>query len=142
MSGYDPTRHQRRSTRLTAYDYAQAGAYYVTICTQDRLCLFGEVVNGNMVLEDAGRAIWRVWEALPARFPHIALDAFVVMPNHIHGIIVITSTGAGEYRGADPDDHPPVRGEDRRGDPCDRPAPDDHPPVRGEYEIRPYIFMP
>jgi REP element-mobilizing transposase RayT len=87
---YDPKKHHRRSIRLKGYDYSQAGAYFVTICTQDRACLFGEVVDGEMRLNDVGRMVVAEWERLPERFPDVALDAFVVMPNHIHGIIVIT----------------------------------------------------
>jgi len=88
---YDPTRHHRRSIRLKGYDYSQAGAYFVTICTQDRACLFGKVVNGEMRLNDAGRMVLAEWNMLPERFPHVVLDAFVVMPNHVHGIVVITN---------------------------------------------------
>jgi REP element-mobilizing transposase RayT len=88
---YDPTRHHRRSIRLKGYDYSQAGAYFITICTQDRACLFGKVVNGEMQLNDAGRMVLAEWNMLPERFPHVVLDAFVVMPNHVHGIVVITN---------------------------------------------------
>jgi len=88
---YDPNRHHRRSIRLKGYDYSQAGAYFITICTQDRACLFGKVVNGEMRLNDAGRMVLAEWNMLPERFPHVVLDAFVVMPNHVHGIVVITN---------------------------------------------------
>ena len=88
---YDPNRHHRRSIRLKGYDYSQAGAYFITICTQDRACLFGKVVNGEMQLNDAGRMVLAEWNMLPERFPHVVLDAFVVMPNHVHGIVVITN---------------------------------------------------
>lgn len=81
-------RHYRRSIRLKGYDYSQAGAYSVTIVAQDRACLFGEVVGGEMWLNDAGGMIARAWETLPNRFPSVQLDTFVVMPNHMHGIIV------------------------------------------------------
>jgi len=87
---YDPNRHHRRSIRLKGYDYSQAGAYFITLCTQDRACLFGKVVNGEMRLNDAGRMVLAEWNRLPERFPHLVLDAFVVMPNHVHGILVIT----------------------------------------------------
>ncbi|WP_299757204.1 transposase [uncultured Chloroflexus sp.] len=95
---YDPEKHHRRSIRLKGYDYSQAGAYFITIVTQDRACLFGEVVDGEMRLNDAGRMVWDEWDALPDRFPGLELDAFVVMPNHVHGIIVLTGSatvGAG-----------------------------------------------
>lgn len=81
----------RRSIRLKGYDYSQAGAYFITIVTQDRKHLFGEVINGEMLLNEAGRMILAEWEALPQRFPTVEIDAFVVMPNHVHGIIVIVA---------------------------------------------------
>lgn len=86
---HQPTPRRRRSMRLQGYDYAQAGAYFTTICTEDRLCLFGAVTDGAMRLSAAGELAATVWSALPLRFPHIDLDAFVIMPNHIHGIIVL-----------------------------------------------------
>jgi len=82
-------RHHRRSIRLRGYDYGRSGLYYVTLCTQDRACLFGEVVDGGMHVNHAGSMVSDVWCALPDRFPTVALDAFVIMPNHIHGVIVI-----------------------------------------------------
>ena len=69
---------------------AQPGAYFVTICTRDRKCLFGHVVNEEMHLNDAGEVAQRCWEDIPRHFPLVELDAFVTMPNHVHGIIVIT----------------------------------------------------
>ena len=84
-------RHRRRSVRLQGYDYSRSGAYYVTLCTQDRACLFGEVVDGDMQVNDAGRMVSEAWHALPDRFPAIDLDAFVIMPNHIHGVVMITN---------------------------------------------------
>ncbi len=79
----------RRSIRLKGYDYTQPGAYFVTICTQDRQCLFGEVVEGEMLLNDAGNIVETEWRSLPQRFPGIQTDTFVVMPNHIHGVILV-----------------------------------------------------
>jgi REP element-mobilizing transposase RayT len=90
---YDPQKHHRRSIRLKGYDYSQAGAYFVTIITHDRARLFGEIAEGDMRLNDAGRMIWAEWDALPLRFPTIELDAFVVMPNHVHGIMVLVGAG-------------------------------------------------
>lgn len=86
---FDPDRHHRRSIRLQGYDYSQAGAYFVTICTQDRECLFGEVVTGQVHLSKIGRLVTDCWHAIPQHFRHVVSDEFVVMPNHIHGIIVI-----------------------------------------------------
>lgn len=86
---YDPFKHHRRSIRLKGYDYAQAGAYFVTICIQGSQCLLGRIVDGEMKLNAAGEMVCQEWFALPERFRTIELDAFVVMPNHIHGIIVL-----------------------------------------------------
>ena len=86
---YNPDAHRRRSTRLAARDYAQAGAYLVTIVTQNRLCLFGDVVEGEMRLNAPGEMAYRVWQALAERFPTIRMDECIIMPNHLHGIIVI-----------------------------------------------------
>lgn len=92
---YNPEKYHRRSIRLKGYDYGQAGAYFVTIVVQGRACLFGEVADGTMRANDAGRMVHREWLALPARFTGVRLDAFVVMPNHCHGIIIIgPSVGA------------------------------------------------
>ena len=85
-----PATHQRRrSIRLPRFDYTQQGAYFVTVCTRNRSCLFGEIVNGEMRLNDIGRVAHRMWEEIPTHFPQVGIDAWVVMPNHIHGVIVI-----------------------------------------------------
>ena len=86
---YDPERHHRRSIRLRGYDYAQAGAYFVTICTYQRACLFGEVVDSDIRLSPLGEIIASCWDEIPNHFPAVALDASIVMPNHLHGILVI-----------------------------------------------------
>ena len=93
MAKYDPHKHQRRSIRLKGYDYTQPGAYFVTIVTQQRQCWFGDVVDGRMRLNEMGKMVQREWERLPSRFESVELDEFVIMPNHIHGIIVITGRG-------------------------------------------------
>lgn len=90
----DEVNRQRRSLRLQGYDYAQAGAYFVTVCTQGRACLFGGIVDGEMRTNDAGRIVQSEWEALPGRFSGIDVDAFIVMPNHAHGILWINPVGA------------------------------------------------
>ncbi len=91
---YDPTKHHRRSVRLPGYDYAQAGAYFVTICTQNRECVFSDVVEGQMILNAPGQMAELVWRELPQYYPGIKVDAFVVMPNHIHGIITLVGAGS------------------------------------------------
>jgi len=94
---YDPSLHRRRSIRLKGYDYSQAGAYYITVCVEDRSCLFGDILDGNMRLSAVGDMIASEWLALQSRFPNVELDEYIVMPNHMHGIIVINSdyVGAG-----------------------------------------------
>ena len=82
-------KHHCRSIRLKDYDYSQAGAYYVTIDVQNRECLFGEIVNDEMVLNEVGKMIDEQWTTLPEKFPNIELDLYQVMPKHFHGIIVI-----------------------------------------------------
>ncbi len=84
---YDSKIHHRKSIRLQGYDYSQAGLYFVTICTQNRLHLFGEITDGAMVLNDAGYAAKKYWNAIPAHYPHIRLHEFTIMPNHVHGIV-------------------------------------------------------
>ena len=86
-------RPDHRSLRLAGYDYSTPGAYFVTICTENRDCLFGEVQDGRMVPNNAGHMIQIVWDEMPAFYP-VDLDAFVVMPNHIHGIVVLSDVGA------------------------------------------------
>ncbi len=82
--------HHRKSIRLQGYDYSQAGAYFITICTHNRLSLFGEIINGEMFLNAAGMTAQQCWQAIPAHFPATELGEFVIMPNHVHGIIHIT----------------------------------------------------
>jgi len=90
---FDPAIHHRRSIRLEGYDYAGAGAYFVTICVQDKKCLFGEIVAGEMVLNDAGGIVADEWLKTARIRQEIELDEWVVMPNHFHGIVVITRRG-------------------------------------------------
>lgn len=113
-------RKQRRSIRWFAYDYAQAGAYFVTICTHGHLCLFGRVVDGAMQLNATGQAVASCWRAIPAHYPDIVLEAFVVMPNHVHGILMISSNvGA--------NNHSPVGGRAHTGANDYSPLPTDEP---------------
>ena len=86
---YNPILHHRRSIRLRGYDYSQSGAYFITICCQDRIHRFGKIENGEMILNNFGEIAFEEWVNLPKRYPNMVLDAFQVMPNHIHGIIVL-----------------------------------------------------
>ena len=82
-------RYRIESARLRGWDYSSEGSYFVTICTQDRDNLFGRVVKGNMELNQYGIIVNQCWFDLPNHYENIRLDAFVVMPNHVHGIIII-----------------------------------------------------
>lgn len=86
---FDPQKHHRRSIRLKQYDYAQPGGYFVTIVTYQRDCLFGEIVNEEMQLNELGCIADECWRAIPDHFHDVELGAYVIMPNHMHGIIVI-----------------------------------------------------
>jgi putative transposase len=86
---HDPDRHHRRSIRLKDYNYSQEGAYFVTICTHERECLFGELHEGEMQLNAPGTMVVNALERLNQRFPEVKIDAYTVMPNHIHGIICL-----------------------------------------------------
>ncbi|BAW80786.1 transposase-like protein [Candidatus Nitrosoglobus terrae] len=88
---FNPAIHRRRTIRLQSYDYSQAGAYFVTTCTQNRECLFGEeVADGKMQLNNAERMVEAAWRDLPHHYAYVRLDSFVIMPNHVHGVIFIT----------------------------------------------------
>lgn len=100
---YDSLKHHRQSIHLPNYDYTQPGAYFVIIVTWQRKFTFGEFVGEEIRLMVAGKIAFREWSRLPNRFPFLILNEFVVMPNHIHGIVVITGTDAadvGAGRGA------------------------------------------
>jgi putative transposase len=86
---YNPKIHHRRSIRLNGYDYSQAGAYFITICCQEMKHRFGEIVNGEMILNEYGKIAYHEWKKLKDRFANIELDVFQIMPNHMHGIVVI-----------------------------------------------------
>ncbi|MBL7994462.1 transposase [bacterium] len=86
---FNPDIHHRRSIRIKGYDYSRPGAYFITICTQHRNRVFGQIMDGNMVLNELGRIVEYTWNDLVNHIDHIKLDSFVVMPNHVHGIIVI-----------------------------------------------------
>jgi REP-associated tyrosine transposase len=85
----DFEKHSRRSIRLTGYDYSQEGAYFVTLCTNGLRCLFGEVKDDEMVSNEFGQIVQTCWDKLPELYPQAVFDMFVLMPNHIHGIVVI-----------------------------------------------------
>ena len=104
------TERRRKRLRLPGYDYSSPGWYFVTICTHQRRLLYGDVVGGRMEPTDAGKMVQEAWFAIPERYPHVSLDVMVVMPNHIHGIIVNNPSGVigdrAPTRGAPTDVHP------------------------------------
>ncbi len=80
---------RRKQIRLLDYDYSQEDAYFITICTNNRICHFGEIKNDKMLLNSTGKAADYYWQEIPAHYPRAVLDEYTVMPNHIHGIIII-----------------------------------------------------
>jgi REP element-mobilizing transposase RayT len=92
MTRYDPEKHHRRSIRLPGYDYASSGVYFVTICAHQKEQLFGAIAGDTVTLNPLGQIVDACWYAIPEHFPHAELDAFVVMPNHVHGILAIYDT--------------------------------------------------
>ena len=93
MNNFNPHIHHRRSIRLKGYDYSQAGLYFITICCQDRICRFGNVVNGEMVLNAYGTVAYNEWVKTPEIRPNVELGEFIIMPNHMHGIIRLLGRG-------------------------------------------------
>lgn len=115
---YNQKVHRRRSIRLVHYDYSQDGAYFVTICTKLKKHLFGEIREGEMILNDVGRIAERCWFAIPEHFPFIELDEFIVMPNHMHGIFFIKNECVGannhspvqnSYKSVEANNHLPIQ---------------------------------
>ncbi len=88
-------RSRRNSLRLRGYDYGSSGVYFVTLCLRDRLCLLGKVAQDQMRLNRFGLTVAECWERLPLRYPHVELDEWIVMPNHLHGIIAICEDAGG-----------------------------------------------
>ena len=91
-------RPRRRSVRLAEYDYAQIGAYFITVCVQGPKCLLGNVIVDRAELNPLGAAVEACWRSIPDHFQHVELDECVVMPNHVHGIVAIVSESRGTSR--------------------------------------------
>ena len=110
---YDPNLHHRRSIRLPDYDYSETGGYFITICARNQDLLFGEIVDGEITLNEYGTIVEQCWNDLPNHYSNIELDTFIIMPDHVHGIIIINesketvgtagSSGTGRVR-----DHAPT----------------------------------
>ena len=92
---YDPKQHHRHSIRLKGYDYSSAGAYFVTMCVHHGKCLLGQINDNEMLLSSFGQTAAECWEDLPNHYPHLILDAFVIMPNHVHGIFILDDPHVG-----------------------------------------------
>ncbi len=105
---YDVNKHHRRSIRLPGYDYTSPGAYFVTVCVHGGECLLGEIVDGEMRLNEWGQVASHYWMRVPDHFDHVQLDTWVVMPNHLHGILVIADPLVGAQHAA-PLPHAPLR---------------------------------
>ena len=82
-------KYRVETIRLKNYDYSKSGAYFITIVTHNRQCIFGKISDGRMILNDGGKIAQQCWMDIPEHFPHAELDEFVIMPNHIHGIIIL-----------------------------------------------------
>ena len=102
------TRHNRRSIRLHGYDYSQVGAYFVTVCARNRECLFGDAVNGKTMLNEFGEIVAESWKWLATRYGYVELDEWMIMPNHMHGIIVINDVFKGGSRTAPTENRKPI----------------------------------
>jgi REP element-mobilizing transposase RayT len=89
---FDPSQYHRRSIRLRNFDYGQPSAYFVTICARDRECLFGQIEDGKILLNRFGLVLEEEWHRTAQIRPGLKLDAFCIMPNHIHGIIILTGS--------------------------------------------------
>jgi len=87
--------HHRRSIRIKGYDYSGPGGYFVTVATRGRVCLFGEVLNGEMRLNGLGEIVREYWNEIPTHFTNVEIGEFVIMPNHLHGIIIIHESTVG-----------------------------------------------
>lgn len=83
------SKFNRHSLRLKDYDYSSAGAYFITICTKDRACIFGEITDGELRLNEFGKIVENFWLEIPEHYPMVELDEYIIMPNHIHGIVFI-----------------------------------------------------
>lgn len=131
---YTPDIHHRKSIRLKGYDYSQAGLYFITICTQNRKWLFGEIKDGEMILNDAGEMVKHWYYELNNKFNDIKCHAMVVMPNHFHCIIENTGSPVGADLCVCPITDAPIPSENIPGknDQDEHTIQDEHP-IRGEH---------
>jgi REP element-mobilizing transposase RayT len=132
MTTYNCDKHHRRSIRLPGYDYSSPGGYFVTICVRGGECLLGDIVDGTMELNDCGQIAAESWLWLGERYPYVVLDHWVVMPNHLHGIVVIQGDDGDDARkGGSP------RGGSRKGGSRTAPTPAAPTPAASAAKIKP-----
>jgi putative transposase len=96
---------RRQNFRLRGYDYSWQGAYFVTICSNDKLYIFGRITNNTVKLNSFGEAVESAWKKIPVHFPEVNNEVFIVMPNHIHGIISINGPGRADSKSAPTQGH-------------------------------------
>ena len=94
----DNSNHHRRSIRIPKYDYSQAGIYFITICTRNHECIFGDIIDGEIILNDFGRIVDTYWQWLDQHFSYVELDKYIIMPNHLHSIIIFNNDYYDVYR--------------------------------------------
>lgn len=104
---HNPKKQERQSIRLKGYDYRSPGLYFITMCCHKRACLFGEILNGEIQLNNAGMIVRKCWIAIPEHFPNVILHEYVIMPNHVHGIIQLV--GANKHSPDTENKHSPAR---------------------------------
>ena len=116
MSKYNSDIHHRRSIRLSGYDYRREGVYYVTFCVLGKKCMLGDIHDGEMLLSTLGCVVDECWTVIPDHFSHVILDEYVIMPNHLHGIIIIKEPSPVRARHVvPPNDQHEVFGKPRSG---------------------------
>jgi REP element-mobilizing transposase RayT len=130
---FNPKIHHRHSIRLPGYDYSRSGAYFITIVTQGREFLFGEIQNGEMRLTQSGQIVQRAWHDLPNHYPHVSLGAFCIMPNHVHAIILLND----DFRGGSVGDYTRRGGSIGHAPVPDVPLPG-NAPLPEDSQTRPY----
>jgi len=133
---HDPLKHSRHAVRWAVCDYAGDGAYFVTLCTVGKVCLFGDAAGEGIHLNEYGKIVQACWKALPKHYVDLKLDAFVVMPNHLHGIIVLGDVGPGPRHTENIYDDPVGAGLQPAQVPTDTQGRVANPPLRDDKESR------